>query len=70
MSSIYDNFLNHLRNCGGCLGPREKVNCRFKIACATAEKLAQKGLVKNSKELRLYGHFETKKYDKHYVCDN
>lgn len=55
MDSIYTNFLKHLRTCQGCTGPIEHVNCKFKLPCIVAEKLAQKGRVRDSKELLAYG---------------
>ena len=60
MRSLYDNFLKHLKVCGGCMGPRTIKRCQYAIVCATAERLAQKGLVRDSKSLRDYGSFNRK----------
>lgn len=61
MASIYDNFLEYLKTCGGCSGPLETVDCRFKLACSVAEKLAIKGKVSNSDELRDYGSYKERR---------
>lgn len=58
MHSIYDNFLNHLSTCGGCIFPSGTVKCKFRGTCATAETLAQKGLIQDSEGLRLYGSID------------
>ena len=72
MRSIYDNFINHLNTCSGCIFPRETVKCRFRGACAIAEVLHKKGIVKNAEDLLTYGiiPIKTKEHDKYYVCDN
>ena len=49
--SIYDNFLAHLAVCLGCQGPRKSVVCSYRGVCATAERLAQTGKVKDAEEL-------------------
>ena len=62
MQSIYDNFLKHLEVCSGCLGPRKLVTCSYRGVCATAERLAQTGKVKDADELRAYGSFDRTRY--------
>lgn len=48
---IYERFLGHLKQCGGCTGLRSIEKCRFAIPCAVAEVLARKGMISDSKDL-------------------
>jgi len=50
--TIYENFLNHLRTCGGCTGERSVERCCYAVVCATAERLGEKGVVRSGMELR------------------
>ena len=50
--TIYENFLNHLRTCGGCVGERSIERCQYAVVCATAERLREKGVVRSGRELR------------------
>ena len=53
---IYKRFLDHLKTCGGCTGPRRTEACKYSLPCAIAESLAKKGVVNNSKELISYSN--------------
>ncbi|MBC2723513.1 hypothetical protein [Desulfosporosinus sp.] len=46
----YERFFQRLEICGGCTGPRDKMQCRFALVCAYVEKLARKGVIKSSKD--------------------
>ncbi|WP_042338239.1 hypothetical protein [Desulfosporosinus youngiae] len=48
--SIYERFLVHLQTCGGCTGLRNVSRCRYALACSQVERLARKGVVKNSED--------------------
>ena len=51
---MYENFLDHLRTCGGCTGERSVEHCYYAVVCATAERLGEKGVVRSAVELRKY----------------
>jgi len=50
--TIYKNFLDYLRICGGCVGERSVERCQYAVVCATAERLGEKGVVRSAVELR------------------
>ena len=56
---IYAKFLNYLKVCGGCSGPRNRELCKYANVCAVAESMAKRGLVANSEDLLRYGCIET-----------
>ena len=48
----WEQFLEHLEQCGGCHGERrDSTKCEFSLECASAECLSRNELVKNSTEL-------------------
>lgn len=58
---IYAKFLDYLKQCGGCAGQRDTKTCKYAVTCAVAEVLHKKGLVKNEKDLLVYGVKESDK---------
>jgi len=58
---IYSKFLDYLKRCGGCAGRRDQSTCKYAVTCAVAEVLHKKGLVKNEKDLLVYGIKESDK---------
>lgn len=46
-------FFDHLKVCGGCLGPRTFDHCDFAGHCAVIEIQKRKGLIQNSMD---YGY--------------
>ena len=58
---LFSLLLEHLENCGGCLGHRKSWECKYARACSSAEVLHQKGIVQNSKDLLLYGTTDNRK---------
>lgn len=49
--TIYSRFIRHLKNCGGCVGPRNPNRCRFALVCAVIETSAKKGEITHSEDL-------------------
>lgn len=47
-------LVEHLKNCGGCLGKRNQTNCKYTLECAIAESLSKRGLVRDTEELILF----------------
>lgn len=52
---MFDRFLDYLRQCQGCIGTREDVNCGYKLTCAYVERLAKRGEIRSAVELRKLG---------------
>ena len=51
--NAYTRFFDHLKECGGCVGPRTLKQCHFAGMCAVVEAQKQKGLVRDSMD---YGY--------------
>lgn len=64
MTSLYDNFLEHLEMCQGCVGPRKSVDCSYRVICGNAERLTH--IVKDAEGLRAFGSYQLKRKRKDF----
>jgi len=64
---LFSLLLEHLENCGGCLGHRKSWECKYARACSSAEVLHQKGIVQNSKDLFMESRKDALRFGVQYL---